>query len=91
MLLPVERTLEAAEIEVDAHEESLPCNRGLVQVPAPGGPGPGVGARFALEGPVRLGQDLETIVKALYPVQLELDAPIHASPASAAPRDPGLC
>jgi predicted nucleotidyltransferase len=36
-----------------------------------------------LEGPVRLGQDLETIVKALYPVQLELDAPIHASPVSA--------
>ena len=36
-----------------------------------------------LEGPVRLGRDLETIVQALYPLQLELDAPIHALPVSA--------
>src|SRR5215218_7524455 len=36
-----------------------------------------------LEGPVRLGRDLETIVQALYPVQLEIDAPIHATPVSA--------
>ena len=35
-----------------------------------------------LEGPVRLGRDLETIVRALYPLQLELDAPIHAIPVS---------
>jgi predicted nucleotidyltransferase len=36
-----------------------------------------------LDEPVRLGQDLETIVEALYPVQLEIDAPIHATPVSA--------
>lgn len=36
-----------------------------------------------LDGPVRLGRDLETIVQALYPVQLEIDAPIHATPVSA--------
>lgn len=36
-----------------------------------------------LEEPVRLGQDLETIVDALYPVQLEIEAPIHALPVSA--------
>ncbi len=36
-----------------------------------------------LDGPVRLGRDLETIVEALYPVQLEVDAPIHATPVSA--------
>lgn len=36
-----------------------------------------------LEEPVRLGKDLETIVDALYPVQLEIDAPIHAMPVSA--------
>lgn len=37
-----------------------------------------------LEGPVRLGSDLETIVHALYPLQLEIEAPIHALPVSAA-------
>lgn len=36
-----------------------------------------------LNGPVRLGRDLETIVEALYPVQLEIDAPIHATPVPA--------
>jgi uncharacterized protein len=36
-----------------------------------------------LEEPVRLGEDLETIVDALYPVQLEIEAPIHALPVSA--------
>ena len=36
-----------------------------------------------LEGPVRLGKDLETIVRALYLVQLEMDAPIHAIPVAA--------
>lgn len=35
-----------------------------------------------LEGPVRLGRDLETIVRVLYPVQLELDIPIHAIPVA---------
>ena len=36
-----------------------------------------------LDGPVRLGRDLETIIEALYPVQLEIDAPIHATPVPA--------
>ena len=36
-----------------------------------------------LDGPVRLGRDLDTIVGALYPIQLEIDAPIHATPVSA--------
>lgn len=36
-----------------------------------------------LDGPVRLGRDLDKIVEALYPVQLEVDAPIHATPVSA--------
>ena len=35
-----------------------------------------------LDGPVRLGRDLETIIQALYPLQLELDRPIHALPVS---------
>ena len=35
-----------------------------------------------LEGPVRLGRDLETIVGALYPVQLQMDIPIHATPVT---------
>src|SRR5436305_8323515 len=37
-----------------------------------------------LEGPLRLGKDLETIVQALYPVQLELDRVIHALPVTIA-------
>lgn len=36
-----------------------------------------------LADPVRLGRDLDAIVEALYPVQLEIDAPIHATPVSA--------
>ena len=36
-----------------------------------------------LKEPVRLGKDLETIVGALYPVQLEIETPIHAMPVSA--------
>lgn len=35
-----------------------------------------------LEGPVRLGRDLETIVGALYALQLKVDRPIHALPVS---------
>lgn len=35
-----------------------------------------------LAGPVRLGRDLEAIVRALYPLQLEIDRPIHALPVS---------
>ncbi|HEX7186163.1 MAG TPA: nucleotidyltransferase domain-containing protein [Thermoanaerobaculia bacterium] len=36
-----------------------------------------------LEGPIRLGRDLEAIVDAIYPVQLELDRPIHVTPVAA--------
>ncbi len=42
-----------------------------------------------LEGPVRLGRDLETIVRALYPVQLELEVPIHAIPVAEASFEAG--
>jgi predicted nucleotidyltransferase len=35
-----------------------------------------------LQGPVRLGRDLETIVAALYSLQLQVDRPIHALPVS---------
>jgi predicted nucleotidyltransferase len=42
-----------------------------------------------LEGPVRLGRDLESIVRALYPLQLELDAPIHAIPVTEASFEAG--
>ena len=34
---------------------------------------------IVLDGPVQLGRDLDTIVQALYPVQLEIDVPIHAT------------
>lgn len=37
-----------------------------------------------LQEPVHLGADLETIVRALYPVQLHVDGPFHALPVSAA-------
>jgi len=37
-----------------------------------------------LEGPLRLGKDLEKIVEALYPLQMELDRVIHALPVTAA-------
>ena len=33
-----------------------------------------------LRGPVRLGEDLDTIVRSLYSVQLDIDRPIHALP-----------
>lgn len=35
-----------------------------------------------LKGPVRLGRDLETIIEALYPVQLRIGNPISALPVS---------
>lgn len=35
-----------------------------------------------LEEPVQLGVDLEVIVRALYPVQLRLEGPVHALPVS---------
>lgn len=35
-----------------------------------------------LEGPIHLGRDLEVIVDAIYPVQLELDRPIHVTPVA---------
>ena len=34
-----------------------------------------------LDGPIALGPDLRTIVDALYSLQLEVDRPIHATPA----------
>jgi predicted nucleotidyltransferase len=36
-----------------------------------------------LDGPIRLGPDLRTIVQALYPLQLDSDRPIHALPVAA--------
>src|SRR5215203_2409141 len=46
------------------------------------GPDSDLDLMVLLEGPIRLGRDLETIVRALYPVQLELEVPIHAIPVS---------
>ena len=34
-----------------------------------------------LEGPVRFGRDLETIIHALYPLQLQIDQQLDAWPA----------
>ena len=36
-----------------------------------------------LAGPVSLGKDLRMIIDALYPLQLELECPIHALPVDA--------
>lgn len=33
-----------------------------------------------LDGPIQLGREIETIVHALYPLQLEVLRPIHAMP-----------
>ncbi|HEY7214675.1 MAG TPA: nucleotidyltransferase domain-containing protein [Thermoanaerobaculia bacterium] len=35
-----------------------------------------------LREPVELGKDLERIVEALYPLQLQVDRPLHALPVS---------
>ncbi len=35
-----------------------------------------------LEDPVDLGPDIDTAVHAIYPLQLEIERPIHAIPAS---------
>jgi UTP:GlnB (protein PII) uridylyltransferase len=37
-----------------------------------------------LAGPINLGRDIDTTVQALYPLQLEVDYPIHAMPADMA-------
>jgi len=42
-----------------------------------------------LEGPVSLGEDLWTIINALYPLQLEVLRPIHAMPVGAADYEAG--
>jgi uncharacterized protein len=42
-----------------------------------------------LEGPVRLGPDLDSVVRALYPLQLALDRPIHALPVTASAFEAG--
>ena len=36
-----------------------------------------------LRGPIALGNDLKTIIDALYPLQLEVERPIHALPVEA--------
>ena len=36
-----------------------------------------------LKGPVALGKELETIIEALYPLQLEVLRPLHALPVEA--------
>jgi predicted nucleotidyltransferase len=33
-----------------------------------------------LDGPVRFGEELRRVIHALYPVQLEIDRPLHAVP-----------
>jgi len=42
-----------------------------------------------LNGGVQLGRDLETIIGALYPLQLTLDYPIHAVPVDGRAYDAG--
>lgn len=42
-----------------------------------------------IDGDVHLGDDLETIIAALYPLQLALDYPIHAVPVDAAVYESG--
>lgn len=42
-----------------------------------------------LNGPIQLGDDLRTIIHALYPIQLQIFRPIHAFPADAASFEKG--
>ena len=42
-----------------------------------------------LDGPVQLGEDLRRIVDALYPLQLEIERPIHALPVAMASFEAG--
>ena len=42
-----------------------------------------------LDGPVKLGEDLRRIVDALYPLQLEIERPIHALPVAMASFEAG--
>ena|GEM_PF-483549 len=42
-----------------------------------------------LDGPVQLGEDLRRIVDALYPLQLEIERPIHALPVATASFEAG--
>ena len=42
-----------------------------------------------LDGPVHLGEDLRRIVDALYPLQLEIERPIHALPVAMASFEAG--
>jgi predicted nucleotidyltransferase len=42
-----------------------------------------------LAGPISLMRDIETIVHALYPLQLEIDRPIHAIPVKQESFDAG--
>jgi len=45
-----------------------------------GGPDSDLDLLVLLEAPVRLGEDLERTIVALYPLQLECEQPIHAVP-----------
>lgn len=45
------------------------------------GPDSDIDLMVLLEGPVHFGRDLETIIHALYPLQLEIDRLIDAWPA----------
>jgi len=42
-----------------------------------------------LQGPIQLGEDLDTIIRTLYPIQLQIDAPIHAIPVDETDYDAG--
>ena len=42
-----------------------------------------------LKGPVSLGSDLEIIIQAIYPLQLELERPIHVQPVDIADFEAG--
>lgn len=44
------------------------------------GPESDIDLLVLLQGPVSFGQELETIIEALYPLQLEVLRPIHARP-----------
>jgi predicted nucleotidyltransferase len=37
-----------------------------------------------LSGPVEFGQDVRTVIQALYPLQLEIERPLHATPVDEA-------
>jgi predicted nucleotidyltransferase len=42
-----------------------------------------------LDGPIDLGKDLDTIIRALYPLQLEVERQLHVRPVDAAAFEAG--